>query len=70
VGATQIAVIAAETNPNPSTREHQRANQEEFRKRSIIMNLAIAGQFPRHAPQPGNFPMFMNVDYVRVWQRQ
>jgi beta-glucanase (GH16 family) len=32
----------------------------------IIMNLALAGAFPRWIPE---FPLTMRVDYVRVYQR-
>jgi len=33
------------------------------------MNLAIGGQFPATQPVQANFPLFMTVDYVRVWQK-
>jgi hypothetical protein len=45
---------------------------EEFRKPfHIILNVAISGQFTGNAePNPAQFPATMQVDYVRVWQRQ
>ena len=47
------------------------ANQEDFRKPfHLILNLSIGGQFTAAQPDQANFPLFMNVDYVRVWQRQ
>lgn len=45
------------------------ANMEEFRKPfHIILNLALGGAFPGANPNPADFPMTMNVDYVRVYQ--
>lgn len=45
------------------------ANMEEFRKPfHLIMNLALAGAFPGTTPNQADFPMSMNVDYVRVYQ--
>ena len=70
---TQIRwYIDRTTNPNPvHTVDITAANQEEFRKPfHIIMNLAIGGQFPGTQPIQANFPLFMMVDYVRVWQKQ
>jgi len=70
---TQIRwFIDRTTNPNPvHTVNISAANQEEFHKPfHIILNLAIGGQFPGTQPNQANFPLFMNVDYVRVWQRQ
>ena len=44
---------------------------EEFRKPFyLIMNLALGGAFPQMDPNPAEFPLFMRVDYVRVYQRQ
>ena len=46
------------------------ANQEEFHEPfHLILNLAIAGQFTAAQPNQANFPLFMTVDYVRVWQK-
>jgi beta-glucanase (GH16 family) len=70
---TQIRwFIDRTTNPNPvHTVSITAANMEEFHKPfHIILNLAIGGQFPGTQPNQANFPLFMNVDYVRVWQRQ
>jgi beta-glucanase (GH16 family) len=48
------------------------ANMEEFQKPFyIILNLALGGQFTGYAePNQANFPLYMNVDYVRVWQKK
>ena len=48
------------------------SNMEEFHKPfHIIFNLALSGQFTGYAePNLADFPLFMYVDYVRVWQRQ
>ncbi|HMG24370.1 MAG TPA: glycoside hydrolase family 16 protein, partial [Kofleriaceae bacterium] len=70
--ATQIRwFIDRTTNPNPvHTVNISAANQEEFRKPfHIILNLALGGQFPGTQPNQADFPLFMNVDYVRVWQK-
>jgi beta-glucanase (GH16 family) len=70
---TQIRwFIDRTTNPNPvHTVSITAANQEEFHKPfHLILNLAIGGQFTGTQPNQANFPLFMNVDYVRVWQRQ
>ena len=46
------------------------ANQEEFHKPfHLILNLAIGGQFTNAQPNQADFPLFMTVDYVRVWQK-
>ena len=45
------------------------ATLEEFRKPfHLIMNLALGGAFPAMDPVQSQFPLFMNVDYVRVYQ--
>lgn len=45
------------------------ANMEEFRKPfHIIMNLALAGAFPGTQPNQADFPLSVNVDYLRVYQ--
>lgn len=69
---TQIRwFIDRTTNPNPvHTVSITAATQEEFRKPfHLILNLAIGGQFPGTQPVQANFPLFMTVDYVRVWQK-
>ncbi|HWL85225.1 MAG TPA: glycoside hydrolase family 16 protein [Polyangiaceae bacterium] len=71
--ATEIRwYVDRDTNPTPvHVISITAANQEEFHKPFyLIMNLAIAGQFPGTTPNPADFPLFMLVDYVRVWQRQ
>jgi len=35
----------------------------------IIMNLAVGGRWPGYPDKTTEFPQFMNVDYVRVYQR-
>jgi beta-glucanase (GH16 family) len=71
---TQIRwYIDRETNPNPvHTVDITASNKEEFhRPFHLILNLAISGQFTGGAiPNQADFPLFMRVDYVRVWQRQ
>ncbi|TMQ06829.1 MAG: glycoside hydrolase family 16 protein [Deltaproteobacteria bacterium] len=70
---TQIRwYIDRTANPNPvHTVDITATNQEEFHKPfHIILNLAIGGQFPGTQPNQADFPLFMTVDYVRVWQRQ
>lgn len=65
--------IDRDTRPTPvHTVDITAANKEEFRKPfHIILNLAISGQFTGWAePNPAQFPLSMQVDYVRVWQRQ
>jgi beta-glucanase (GH16 family) len=37
---------------------------------NIILNLAVGGQFGGDPDASTQFPQFMDVDYVRVWQRQ
>jgi beta-glucanase (GH16 family) len=65
--------IDRETRPTPvHTVNITAANQEEFRRPfHIIMNLALSGQFTGNAvPDRATFPLFMRVDYVRVWQQR
>jgi beta-glucanase (GH16 family) len=69
---TQIRwYIDRETSPTPvHTVDITAGNMEEFhRPFHLILNLAIAGQFPGTTPNQADFPLFMRVDYVRVWQR-
>ena len=72
--ASQIRwYVDRDTNPTPvHTVDITPSNMEEFRKPfHIILNLAISGQFTNFAePNPAQFPTTMQVDYVRVWQRQ
>jgi beta-glucanase (GH16 family) len=47
------------------------ATLEEFQKPFYVnLNLALAGAFPQMDPNPAEFPLFMQVDYVRVYQRR
>jgi beta-glucanase (GH16 family) len=65
--------VDRETNPAPvHVVGITAANMEEFhRPFHVILNLAISGQFTGGAiPNQADFPLFMRVDYVRVWQRQ
>jgi beta-glucanase (GH16 family) len=42
---------------------------EEFHKPfHLILNLAVAGAFPAMDPVRAQFPLYMNVDYVRVYE--
>jgi beta-glucanase (GH16 family) len=72
--ASQIRwYIDRDTRPTPvHTVDITASNKEEFRKPfHIILNLAISGQFTNFAePNPAQFPLTMQVDYVRVWQKQ
>ncbi|WP_394835696.1 glycoside hydrolase family 16 protein [Pendulispora rubella] len=63
--------VDRETNPNPvHVINVSAANREEFRKPFfIILNLALGGQFPGAEPNKADFPLYMRVDYVRVWQK-
>jgi beta-glucanase (GH16 family) len=63
--------IDRDVNPTPlRTTTISGANQEEFRKPMfILLNMAIAGQFPGTTPNKADFPLNMYVDYVRVWQK-
>jgi hypothetical protein len=36
-------------------------------KKSIILNLAVGGDFDGDPDGSTTFPQFMDVDYVRVW---
>ncbi|MDY7230359.1 glycoside hydrolase family 16 protein [Hyalangium rubrum] len=71
---TQIRwYVDRETHPTPvHTVDITAANKEEFQKPFyIILNLALSGLFTGYAePNPADFPMYMYVDYVRVWQKQ
>jgi beta-glucanase (GH16 family) len=71
---TQIRwYIDRETRPTPvHTVDITASNKEEFhRPFHLILNLAISGQFTGGAiPNQADFPLFMYIDYVRVWQRQ
>jgi beta-glucanase (GH16 family) len=65
--------VDRESNPNPTKRVSITAsNQEEFHKPFFLMlNLAIQGQFTGPTdPDINDFPLYMYVDYVRVWQQQ
>jgi beta-glucanase (GH16 family) len=43
---------------------------EEFHKPMyLILNLAVAGAFPATTPNIADFPTYMYVDYVRVYQK-
>jgi beta-glucanase (GH16 family) len=45
------------------------SNMEEFRQPfHIILNLALGGAFPNAVPNQAEFPLTMNVDYVRLYQ--
>lgn len=65
--------VDRETNPTPvHTVDITPSNMEEFHKPfHIILNLALGGLFTDYAlPRRSDFPLYMYVDYVRVWQRQ
>ncbi|WP_224242834.1 glycoside hydrolase family 16 protein [Hyalangium gracile] len=71
---TQIRwYVDRESHPTPvHTVDITAANKEEFhRPFYIILNLALSGQFTGYAqPNQADFPLYMYVDYVRVWQKQ
>ncbi len=65
--------VDRDTHPTPvHTVDITASNKEEFHKPfHIILNLALSGLFTGYAePNPADFPMYMYVDYVRVWQKQ
>jgi beta-glucanase (GH16 family) len=57
------------------TKDVSAANMEEFRQKFfVILNMAIDGQFvngggPNVDPNKADFPLYMYVDYVRVYQQ-
>jgi beta-glucanase (GH16 family) len=51
---------------NTSTQSN--ANWLDFK--NIILNLAIGGDFDGNPDGTTTFPQYMDVDYVRVWQKQ
>jgi hypothetical protein len=56
-------------NVRVKTQSVSAGTMEEYRQSFfVILNLALAGQFPNAAPVQGDFPMTMYVDYVRVYQ--
>ncbi|MBN1698464.1 MAG: family 16 glycosylhydrolase [Spirochaetales bacterium] len=65
--------VDRESNPNPTKRvDIKGSDQEEFHKPFFLMlNLAVQGRFTGPTdPNRNDFPLYMYVDYVRVWQRQ
>src|SRR6185503_5257969 len=47
------------------------ATLEEFHKPFFLnLNLAINGSFPQMDPNRAEFPLFMKVDYVRVYKKR
>ena len=58
------------TVTSPRRRNISPANMEEFQKPfHIILNLALSGQFTGGAiPIQSEFPLYLYVDYVRVYQ--
>lgn len=64
--------IDRESRPTPvHTVDITASNREEFRKPfHIILNLALSGVFTGNAePNKADYPLTMQVDYVRVWQK-
>jgi beta-glucanase (GH16 family) len=56
-------------NVRVKTQSVAAGTQEEFRQGFfIILNLALAGAFPGTTPVQSDFPLYMYVDYVRVYQ--
>jgi beta-glucanase (GH16 family) len=57
-------------NVRVKTQSVSASTQEEFRQSFfVILNLALGGAFPGQNPVQGNFPLYMYVDYVRVYQQ-
>ncbi len=51
------------------TQDVSPGNMEEYRQSFfVILNLALAGTLPGTAPNLADFPLYMYVDYVRVYQ--
>ncbi len=62
-----------ESNPNPvHTVAIAADTMEEFQAPfHLVMSLALSGTFTGNLePNAADFPLFMRVDYVRVWQRE
>jgi beta-glucanase (GH16 family) len=56
-------------NVRVKTQSVSASNMEEYRQSFfVILNLALAGQFPNAAPVQSDFPMYLYVDYVRVYK--
>jgi len=56
-------------NVRVKTQSVSASGMEEYRQSFfIIFNLALGGSFPNAQPQIADFPMYMYVDYVRVYQ--
>ncbi len=56
-------------NVRVKTQSVSASTMEEYRQRFfVILNLALGGQFPGTNPVQGDFPLYMYVDYVRVYQ--
>jgi hypothetical protein len=52
------------------TQDISASNQEEFHTQAwfILLNMAIAGAFTGATPNQADFPCYMFVDYIRVYQ--
>jgi beta-glucanase (GH16 family) len=80
VNVTQWHVYAMEWNSTTmkwyldgiliKTQDISASNQEEFHTQAwfIMLNMAIAGAFTGATPNQADFPCYMYVDYVRVYQ--
>jgi beta-glucanase (GH16 family) len=56
-------------NVRVKTQSVSAGTMEEYRQNFfVILNLALGGQFPATEPQVADFPMYMYVDYVRVYK--
>jgi beta-glucanase (GH16 family) len=56
-------------NVRVKTQSISAGTMEEYKQKFfVILNLALGGQFPATDPIQSNFPLFMYVDYVRVYQ--
>ncbi len=56
-------------NVRVKTQAISAGNMEEYRQSFfVILNLALGGTVPAAEPQAADFPMYMYVDYVRVYQ--
>ncbi len=57
-------------NVRVKTQSISASTMEEYRQSFfILLNLALGGAFPAQNPVQGDFPMYMYVDYVRVYQQ-
>jgi beta-glucanase (GH16 family) len=56
-------------NVRVKTQSVSASTMEEYKQNFFVMfNLALAGAYPNAAPNQADFPLYMYVDYVRVYK--